>query len=529
MSHDRADDRARTMLTRTRLTRRQALQGAAGLGLALPAFATLGGFASAQGTPKSGGTLKMGMQADPAQLDPQITQLTAAWHVIEHVYDTLIRPNEKLEPVPALATEWSTSADGLTLTFKLRDGVKWHNGRTFTSDDVKYTYERVIDPKTASPYVSDFDNVAKVETPDPLTVVFAMKAPDSSFLSKLMGQSLYVVPKEVVEKEGDLMQTMVGTGPFKFVEYIPNTSVKLEKNPDYWEPGKPYLDGIEMQIVSDDTQRSTALETNTVDFIEYAPVKDLERLKGDSSLAIAGDQNTNIRYMAINVAKPPFDKPEVRQAISMAIDRKPIIESAVFGYGTPTNIVFPATYWAGFKSDIPAADIDGAKALLAKAGATGLKCKIQSWAQYAFLSNAAIVIQEQLKQIGINAEMDLQENATLLDNYFKGNFDLSVTGTSAYVDPNDVIQGNFGTGESSNGMKYSNPKVDDLIKQGTTETDIRKRAEVYVQIQKILLEDLPWVNLFIANQYEAMKNYVKGYVHIPTGSNISIKEAWLDK
>lgn len=529
MAQDRSGEDARTMFTRTRLTRRQAVQGAAGLGLALPAFGALAGASAAQETPKSGGTLKMGMQADPAQLDPQVTQLTAAWHVIEHVYETLISPNEKLEPTPTLATEWSTSDDGLNLTFKLRDGVKFHNGRQFTSDDVKYTYQRVIDPKTASPYVSDFDNVASVETPDPLTVIFKMKSPDSAFLSKLMGQSLYVVPKEVVEKEGDLMQTMVGTGPFKFVEYIPNTSVKLEKNQDYWDTGKPYLDGLEMQIISDDTQRSTALETSTVQFIEYAPVKDLDRLKGNSSLTIAGDQNTNIRYMAINVAKPPFDNPDVRQAISMAIDRKPIIDSAVFGFGTATNIVFPATFWAGFDSPIPAADIDGAKALLEKAGATGLKCKIQSWAQYAFLSNAAIVIQEQLKQIGIDAEMDLQENATLLDNYFKGNFDLSVTGTSAYIDPNDVIQGNFGTGEASNGMKYSNPKVDDLIKQGTTETDLKKRAAIYVEIQKILLQDLPWVNLFIANQYEAMENYVKGYVHIPTGTNISIREVWLDK
>jgi ABC-type transport system substrate-binding protein len=193
-------------------------------------------------------------------------------------------------------------------------------------------------------------------------------------------------------------------------------------------------------------------------------------------------------------------------------------------------VIFPPTYWAGIESEIPPVDVEGAKALLEQAGlADGFSCKIQSWAQYPFLSNAAIVIQEQLRQIGIDAEVDLQENAVLLENYFGGEFDLSVTGTSAYVDPNDVIQSNFGTDESNNGMGYSNPDVDKLIAEGIATTDQDARAEIYGEIQRILLEDLPWINLFIAEQYEAMKTYVKGYVHIPTGSNRSIREVWLEQ
>ncbi len=522
-----------------RLTRRDAIVRGAALGLSVPAMMALGAVGNApfraaaqDASPeaKTGGTLRVGLSADPAELDPHKTSLTAAWHVLEHIYEGLVTTNAALEPVPVLAEEWEISEDGLTYTFKLRQGVTFHNGREFVADDVKYSYERILDPETASPNVSELGSIETIEVVDPSTVVITLKAPDSSFLAKLMGTSIAIVPKEEVEANGDLMQVAVGTGPFQFVEYVPNSGVTLERYPDYWEEGRPYLDGLEMQIVPDNTSRTTALVTGTVDFIEYAPVQDLPIFESDETIKVAGDQNTNIRYMAINVSREPFTDVRVRQAIAKVIDRGPIIDSAVFGAGTATNILFPESYWAGFPSEIPEPDIEGAKQLLAEAGyPDGFKTSILSWAQYAFLSNAAIVIQEQLKQIGIEAELELQENAIYLENYFAGNFDLSVTGTSAYVDPNDVVLANFGTGESYNGIGYSNPEMDELIAQAMDETDQAERARIYRRIQEIILEDVVWVNLFIANQYEAMKVYVMGYEHIPTGSNRSFQDVWLDQ
>jgi peptide/nickel transport system substrate-binding protein len=490
-----------------------------------PAFAQ-----EASPEPVSGGTLKVGLQADPAQLDPSLTQLTAAWHIIEHVYETLVTYDAGLNPIASLAESWDISPDGITYTFHLRQGVTFHNGRPLIATDVKYSYERVLDPATASPSSSELASVAKIDTPDDATVVITLKAADASFLAKVMGNAGYIVPQEVVEENGDLNQVMVGTGPFTFNSYVPNTEVILDKNTAYWDPGKPYLDGVHFLIAAEDTSRTTALTSGTVDFIEYAPVKDLPIFEGDDSIVVAGDQNTNIRYMGINVSREPLNKLEVRQALAKAIDRGPIIDSAVFGAGTPTVAIFPPTYWAGGEYEIPAQDIEGAKALLATAGVPdGFPTVIQSWSEYSFLSNAAVVIQEQLRQIGVEAELDLQESATYIDNYFKGNFDLSVTGTSSYVDPNDVIQGNFGTGESQNGSQYSNPEVDALIAQGVAVTDQTERAAIYNQIQAILLQDLPWINLFIANQYEAYKSYVKGYIHNPTGTNRSIRDVWLDQ
>lgn len=522
------------------LTRRQAMLRGGALGLSLPSIMALNGLASVTGVsasslqtpvaePVAGGTLTLGVQADPAELDPHMTSLTAAWHVLEHVYETLVTTDETLAPLPALAEEWTVSDDGLVYTFNLRQGVLFHNGREFVADDVRYSFERILDPATASPVVDELASIDTIDVVDDYTVAINLLTADSSFLAKLMGSSISIVPQEVVEENGDLMQVMSGTGPFRFVKYVPNTNVILERNPDYWDSPFPYLDGLEILVIPDNTSRTTALVTGTVDIIEYAPVQDLPIFEADETLKVEGNQNTNIRYMGVNVSREPFDQLEVRQAMAMAIDRGPVIDSAVFGYGTPTNMLFPESYWAGVPSEIPPVDIEGAIALLDSVGlGDGFEAQIQSWAQYPFLSNAAIVIQEQLRQIGVESEVDLQENAVLLENYFSGNFDLSVTGTSAYVDPNDVVQSNFMTDAASNGSGYSNQEVDDLIAAGIATTDQDERAEIYGEIQQILLADLPWINLFIAEQYEAMKTYVEGYVHIPTGSNRSIKEVWLN-
>jgi peptide/nickel transport system substrate-binding protein len=403
--------------------------------------------APAGGTPKKGGVLKVGLQADPTSLDPHKQSLTALFHVTEHIYNTLIQVDDKLTPVPELAEKWDISADGKTYTFTLRKGVKWHNGRDFVAADVKYSYERIMDKATASPNVALFAPVEKIEAPNESTVVITIKSADASFLTNLVSPASVIVPKEEVEKNGDLTKVAVGTGAFIFKEYVPNTRIILERNPNYWEAGKPYVDRIEMTPISDDTQRSTAIRTGTVDFVEYAPAKDIDTLKKDTSLTIAGDQNTNIRFLAINTKKKPFDNLKVRQAIAMAIDRDAILGPAVFGAGTSTAVLFPSTYWAALDVKPGKPDITKAKALLAEAGvASGTKLTILSWQAYGFLSNAALVVQDQLKQIGLMADVDLQENASFLKNYQAVNFDLSVSGTSGYVDPNDVYFRNFTTG-----------------------------------------------------------------------------------
>ena len=324
--------------------------------------------AAAGGQPKRGGILKVGMQADPTSLDPQKTSLTALFHVTEHIYSALVRLKPDLTVEPDLAEKWDISADGKTYTFTLRKGVKFHSGRALTSADVKYTFDRLVDKATASPNASLLAPAESIATPDDGTVVITLKQADASFLTNLTSPATVIINRDAVQQNGDLTKTADGTGPFKFKEYVPNTRVVLERNPDYWESDKPYVDGIEMTIAADDTARTAAVRTGTVDFIEYAPLKDIPSLKNDNSLVLAGDQNTNIRYIGLNVTRKPFSDLKVRQAVAAVIDRDAVLGPAVFGYGTPTVEIFPPGYWAGLGAKASPPDIARAKQLLTDSG-----------------------------------------------------------------------------------------------------------------------------------------------------------------
>lgn len=526
-----------------KLNRRQVMTRAAALGLSAASIHTLGLAAGAtpvsyarpaaqEGEPTPGGRLVVGLLGDPANVDPHKESLTAKFHVTEHFYEGLYREAPDLTIQPLLAADMPTiSEDGLTYTITLRDDVTFHNGRPLVAADVKYSYERIMLPENAPGSQALLASMASVEAPDDRTVVITLSRPDSSFLAGLAGRGAAIVAQEVVEENGGLDNVAVGTGPFIFVEYVPNTRVIVQKNPNYREAGKPYLDEIEFIPIPDDTQRTNALLTNTVDFIEYAPLQDIESLETNDQFTLAGETNTNIRYIHFNFSRGPLGDLRVRQAIAMALDRAQILEPAVYGHGLATEVIFPPDYWAYYEVPPTTRDIEGARALLAEAGyPDGFDIEIMSWAQYAFLNQAAYVVQAQLQEIGIRSEVVLEENAIFVERlYATADFDMAVTGTSAYIDPNDIIGRNFGTESPNNSMGYSNPRVDELIAQGIAETDQEARKAVYAELQQILYDEKPWIPLFIANQYEAMKSTVHGYVHIPTGTNYTLKDTWIEQ
>jgi peptide/nickel transport system substrate-binding protein len=519
------------------LTRRQLMVRAGGFA-SVAAIGMSGGAALAQdATPvdpadiKPGGTLRMGMQSDPGGLDPQLNSATALWKATELIYNFLTQVNPDLSVRPDLAESWDISDDGLTYTFKLHPAT-FHNGRAVVAADVKYSFERLVDPATASPTAGSLVTMKTIEAPDDETVVITLTQPNAAFLVELSGMGCIIVPKEVVEENGDLAQIAVGTGPFKFIEYVPNTHIKLEKFQDYFEEGLPYLDGVEMLIAPEDNSRTAALVSGTVDFIEYVPSQDIPILEGDDGIKLAGNSIQQIRMIAFNLTREPFDKPKVRQAIAKAVDRGPIIDAALSGFGTPTEQIFAADFWASLGPlEIPAPDIEAAKALLAEAGfPDGFKTTLTGWSEYGYLKNSAVVVQEQLKQIGIDAELNLLDTGSIIQTvYTDFDFDMTVTGDSSYVDPNSLVYRNFKTGESSNFSQYSDPEMDELIDNGVATTDQAARTAIYQQIAEKLLADLPWVCLYIGQQYEAMQTDVMGYEHIPTGSNISVRQVWLDR
>lgn len=524
------------------VTRRHVVAGAAaGAGLAI-APVLLGGHPVAAGAatrvatpdaspaaePVAGGRLRVAVQGDPSELDPALTNLAAAGLVIDLMYDGLTHEGPDLSIRPALAESWTVSDDQLTYTFTLRDGVTFHNGRPFVAADVAYTFQRIQNPDTASPWATSLAGVSAIETPDDRTVVLTLKAPDASFLARLAGRGLVIVPQEEVEKNGDLLNTAVGTGPFTFVAYVPGSSLTLDRNPAYWDPGKPYLDGIDIVIASDDTQRAAALISNTVDLAEQVGQKDITLIEGEDGLRVDGGATTNLRWLVFNLRREPFSNPDFRQAVFKAIDRGPIIEAAVFGYGQPLVGLYPPEFWAGYQGEIPAPDLDGAKALLE--GVTlpeGFRPKLLTWAQYKFLSDTSVVVQEQLKQLGIESEIDQQENAIYLEQYFGGEFDIAIMGAAGYVDPNDWPEQSLKTGSVNNAAGYSNPEFDQLIEEGLATTDQAQRAPIYQQLQEVLIADSPWINLYTSESFVGLRASVQGFTRYVSGSFISLRETWL--
>lgn len=484
--------------------------------------------ASAEGVP--GGTLRVGVQGDPAELDPALVVLDAASLVIDQVYEGLVHEDEALVPQPRLAESWEISEDGLTYTFALRQGVMFHNGREMTSDDVIYSFERVMNPDTGSPWAEYTASIDTIEAPDASTIVFTLKNPDASFLAALCRRGLAIVPQEEVEANGDLKQTMVGTGPFRFVEYIPNSVVRLERNPDYWLEGRPYLDAVELQIIPDDTSRTTALVSDTVDMIEAVPHKDILTLQEVDGLHLTGDQATNLRWIVFNVRNEPLNNKALRKAIAKGIQRQPIVDTAVFGFGTVLHGVYPSDYWAGYEGEAPEGEPEtAAETIEGMTLSSDFQPGILTWGEYDFLSSTSVVVQEQLNQMGIEAEIEPEENATYLDRYFSGDFDIAVMGAGGYIDPHDFLGQTLGTGGVTNAAGYSSEQMDELLQQGVIEQDPEARKAIYQQIQELIIEDAPWIMLYTSNTYEGMKSSVQGFTHSLSGSFAALRETWIDE
>lgn len=509
------------------LTRRQ-LIAAAGAG-ALAAGMIARPSNAQDATPVPGGTLRVGVQGDPAELDPHLTVLNAAGVVIDLVYDGLVKEDDNLVPQPALAESWTISEDGLIYTFALRQGVLFHNGAPFTSSSVKFSFERLADPATASPSAANVSGIVSIDTPDESTAVITLSAPDASFLANLCRPALSIVSQAAVEEFGDLNTTMVGTGPFVFREYIPNTELTFDKNPDYWQTGKPYVDELVLLIAPEDTARTTALVSGTVDIIEAVPQKDIQLLEEDDSIVLAGDRTTNLRWIVFNLRKEPFSNPEFRKAVAAAIDRQPIIDASVFGYGEALVGLFPPSYWAAFEGEIPVFDLETAQSLMANVTLPeGFRAHLLTWQAYDFLAGTSVVLQEQLRQIGIESEIDTQENANYLEKYFGGDFDIAVMGASGYIDPNDWILGAFKTDGSTNAAGYSSPVMDELITESLAIEDQTERAAVYQQIQQLIVDDAPWINLYTSFVYEGLRSNVRGYTHRLSATLYSLRNTWLE-
>jgi peptide/nickel transport system substrate-binding protein len=478
---------------------------------------------------KRGGTLMAALSADPQGFDSHLTSAYSSFEVLENVYDQLVTVDENLNMVPSLAESWEVSDDNLTWTFTLREGVKFHNGRDLTAEDVVYSYERIMDPDTGSGVAWRFDSVESIEAPDDRTVVINLTQPSPNLLGRIGGYGgMAIIPREIVE-DGTVDTFPVGTGPFKFVEYVPGDRVVLEANPDYWEEGKPYLDGVIFKPIPDETVRLTNLLTGEVDWSDSLPPQRVTELATSGDVIVDKVSGGDYWYIGVNVTREPFNDVRVRQAIAYAIDRAEVTLAAKFDTASPNQGPIPPDSFWYYDHQPFDQDLDKARELLAEAGyPDGFETEFMPTSFYEETVRTAQVLQAQLSEIGIDADIRTLEWGTWLEEEGNGNFDMYLCGWLGNIDPDDFFYAQHHTDEVFNFTGYSNPDLDELLDAGRVETDEAARKEIYDQVQELVIDEAPYIYLYNPAVVNAWQPFVRGYQALPSAA-IRFENTWLER
>jgi peptide/nickel transport system substrate-binding protein len=484
--------------------------------------------------PKKGGTLIGARAADAKGLDPHKQTAFSSFRMLEMVYDPLFTFDKDLKVVPNLAESWKWSEDGKTLTVALRKNVKFHNGDPMTSDDVKFSFERILDEKTGAAARSNYADISKIDAPDANTAVFTLKNPNASILAAMTSLNSAIIDKKQVSGGADPGKVDVGTGAFMIDKWDPDRTFTMKAFKDFWIPGEPRIDGIEWRTIPDESSILAGLRAKTLDFaIINDPRVAIVAGTGGSGLVISRAPALAYNALQLNSKRPMFTDVRVRQAVSCAIDRQQVLDTASLGEGQVTSPATAPFYRANLDSlTCYKKDVNKAKQLLADAGkSTGLTFKIMAAADEPPTAVAeAQSIQAQLKAIGIDTQIETLELGVYVDRWLKADFDATVALNGGNPDP-DVMFYRYwhSTGNLNNVAAYNSPDIDKLLDQGRATADPDKRKPIYDQIQQKLADAAPWVWLYVGYEYRIMQPYVKGFTALPNGSMIYMHDTWLDK
>ncbi|TYP78086.1 ABC transporter substrate-binding protein [Paenibacillus methanolicus] len=490
-------------------------------------------------------TLIVARGGDSSALDPSIVTDGESFKATQQIFDTLLDYKEGTTEVEgALAESWENSPDGLTYTFKLRQGVKFHDGTDFNADAVVFNFNRWLDPKSPFKFEGDsfdyFDSmfgpdgsrvIKEVKAVDATTVQFTLNKPQAPFLQNLAMPAFAIgSPKAIEEKKEKFKSEPVGTGPFVFKEWKRNESITVEKNPTFWQEGLPKLNRVIITVIPDNSARFTALQNGEIDMMEGVNPDDLSKLEGDTNLQKIERASFNVGYLGFNLKKAPFDNVKVRVALNHAVNKEGIINAFYGGLAEPAkNPMPPSTL--GYNDDVQdyPYDLEKAKQLLADAGyPNGLPDPLTFYAMPVARpympdgKKVAEAIQADFEKIGVKTNIVSPEWATYLDDTQKGDKDdlymLGWQGDNG--DPDNFLYALLDKDSigSNNYSFYSNDEVHKLLVAGQSETDPAKREELYKQAQVLIKADAPWVPLVHSTPLLAGKANLDGYIPSPTGS-----------
>jgi len=487
------------------------------LGVAAPAVA------------QPAGTLVVGLVAEPVNLDPaQVTDLNSN-RVGRRIAETLVTfPEESTQIVPGLAESWVVSKDGLRYAFKLRKGVSFHDGTPLDAEAVKFSIDRQINPEHLFnklgkyPFANFFfGNIKAVEVVDTLTVEFVLKEPRASFLAVLTAGAASIVSPTAVRKYGqDYALTPVGTGPFKYVSWDRGQRVVLERNPSYWRfPVK--LDRVIYRPIVEDQARLTELLTGALDLIVGTPPDYVGQLEANPKVTLLKQVGAHVWYLGINNQKKPYDDKRVRQALNYAVNKDAIVRDVLKGTGSlSVGPVLPKTWGADGGLKPYPYDPERAKKLLAEAGYPG-GFTTTLWVPESgsgMQSPVAMstVIQSNLKAVGVNVSLQTMEWGAYLAKLRSKEQELfALSWMAGNEDPDMVmyplLHSSQWTPNGPNRALYKNEKFDEILHQARLTTDEKKRADLYRQAQRILVDDAPWIFIDHEIQTAAHAKRVQGF------------------
>ncbi|WP_205737635.1 ABC transporter substrate-binding protein [Granulosicoccus antarcticus] len=498
--------------------------------------------ASIAETPQSGGTLNAVVQPEPPGLMLGILQNGPTQNVAGQIYEGLLRYDENLDAMPSLAKEWSISDDGLTYTFHLEEGVKWHDGEPFTSADVVFSID-VFLPETNTRLRNNMQRLESITAPDDNTVVFKLSAPFGPFLGVFEAGSAPIIPKHIYEgtdfKNNPANNTPIGTGPFKFDKWEKGSYIHLVKNEEYYLEGKPYLDDIYYHIIPDAASRSIAYETGKVDLLPGGSIEnfDVERLLAMDNTC-SSDKGWEffgpLSWLWMNNASGPLADVRIRQAVSLAIDREFALNALWNGVGkVASGPVSSSTRF--YDSNLPelAYDPDKARQLLKDAGYDGETLRLlplpygETWQRWAE------AVKQNLSEVGINVELIATDAGGWNQKLAERDYDLAFTYLYQYGDPDlgvsrTYISTNAEPGSPWNNVSgYINEEVDALFAEASAAGDAEQRQELYSKVQAKLVEEAPVAWLLELSFPTIYRCSVQNPINTATGVNDGMRDAWI--
>ena len=488
-------------------------------------------------TSTGGGDLIIAELSDAKSLDPHGSNDVQSSNVQSNIYETLIVRDKNGELAPSLAESW-TQVDDLTWEFKLRTGVNFHDGEVFNAEAVKKNFDRILDPEVASPRAFLYEMVSEVKVIDETTVQFVMEYPFSPLLAHLTHNGGGIISPKSIDadyaaitddvKAGSVISTNpVGTGPFVFDSWTPDSELKLVKNENYW--GTPAnIDSVTFKVVPESATRVAEIQSGNAHIIGTVEPAQVANVNASGVATVDEALSSSLTYIGFNTQKEPFNNPLVRQAISKAIDRQTLVDSIYEGYGIPAIGPLSADIF-GYTDDLNYVEynIEEAKALLAEAGyADGFSTTIWTNDNPARV-NVATVLQQSLKELGIVVEIGVMEFGTYLDKTAAGEHDMFILGWSnATGDADYGLYALFHSsqhGEPGNRSFYTNEKVDELLEAGRREADLTAREGIYKEAMQLLTDDAPMAFVLHPSILTGVANNVSGF-YVTSDSMYHLKD-----